>query len=253
MFMADEKTNVGALDDAGLETPGIDAVTDLMEPEDDYELRQDRYQELSDEIDMRSFATDSFVYTQNGGRDEFWVVDYDEFESYLKNEVPEGKEYIAVFGGWNIFGELCDLQFQCDSWGTTEDFLICFSCGSAINIGDYYNPDIRFDSDYYGGYICAHCVKDNPGEYLGELSNSPTEANEILSDDDLEALGYELIKSWDRYDRHDEYIRKCELDDFLSVNPNGEAIFDDVDHFTFRMWAKTSTLSKRDAADDDEM
>lgn len=252
--MPNMKTNIEAssASGVGLGPADIDADGDLMEPED--ELNQGAYQELSDQIDMRSFATDSFVYKPDGARDEFWVVDFDEFEHYLKNDMPEGADYIASLGGsWNIFGELCDLQFPYNSWGTTEDFLICFCCGSAINIGDYYNPDVYYDSDYYGGYICAHCVRDNPSEYLGSLTNSPTEANEILSDDDFDDLGYELIKSWDRYDRHDEYIRRCELDDFLAANPAGEAIFDDVDHFTFRMWAKTSTLSKHGDSDDDEM
>lgn len=204
---------------------------------------------LTDTIDMHSFASLSFTYDGAGGRDDFWVVDFQYFQDYMAEEFPEGEEILRDNGAYNLFERLCELQFEDGMWGIADDYITCVNCNSAIYVGDY-SRDAYFSSD--DGYVCEHCVKSDPGDYLQHLTNNVYSYNDILRETDLEDLGYEIYWSCSKFDSHDSSVLQGNLSDFLAENPGGEAIFDETDHWDFRMWVKTDTLAKRaDEADDE--
>lgn len=77
-------------------------------------------------------------------------------------------------------------------WGFMDEYSVCDSCGNIIRTEpDSYSwvADYWLDRDN-GAIYCEDCVKEDPTEYLHELVNNPQMANTILTDDELEDIGF---------------------------------------------------------------
>lgn len=80
-------------------------------------------------------------------------------------------------------------------WGFEEEYRLCSCCGSVIRI----TPDSAFwKQDFYIDYefcavTCGDCVRADPKrkqEYIEYLSDNSDRANTILTETDLETVGF---------------------------------------------------------------
>lgn len=122
-------------------------------------------------------------------------------------------------------------------WGFSDEYAVCDKTGKLIRTEpDSYSwtPDF-FVNDRTGEIVCGDYVRDNPEEYIEWLLSNPEErANTILSEDDLEAAGFEKVEGdyesgwYDRNDSPAEILEKAreEYPDALFIfNITGQGQF----------------------------
>lgn len=125
------------------------------------------------------------------------------------------------------------------SWGFADEYTRCDECGKVIRTepdSKHWTPD--FWVDYENGYVvCGDCVRNNPQEYLIDLTNNSDKANTILDDGDLTANGYvklddEYESGW--YGKNDN--PQDILENLLNEHPSGQFIFSITNQQQFGTW-----------------
>ena len=117
-----------------------------------------------------------------------------------------------------------------DNWGFSDEFYICSECNKAIRTTDGYAHIKVWIGD--GFCMCEDCVRANASDYIEDLTNDYTRANLILSENELNGLGFykqnEEHYASGLYHRHDnpkqifEKIRETnpDVDILFSINEN---------------------------------
>lgn len=117
------------------------------------------------------------------------------------------------------------IEFATDGkWEYSDETFVCDGCGQLFRI-DYYGYQNFYMGD--GFILCPDCMKEEPETYLETLINNYRNANTLLTETELEELGFEKIgeeyeNGW--YGRSDN--PKEILDRILAEEPYTEVIFD---------------------------
>ena len=120
-------------------------------------------------------------------------------------------EWLKTFNQWvrekhpEIVGQLHEEAYNYENswvdyltnreWGFEDEYCLCSVCGSVIRI---VADSAFWKADYYIDFeacavVCGDCVRTKPEQkesYVDWLLNSPERANTILSQKDLETMGF---------------------------------------------------------------
>jgi len=193
---------------------------------------------------------------------------YDSGVDFQEAEDEDGKVFLIVYG-WDTIKQMQQIikpdfkpEDEYDTsvidnlkdveWGFSDEWSRCDECGKVIRT----QPDsYSFVPDYWvtdGEILCGDCVRGNHAEeYVQSLINKERLANTILTDDNLEELGFIRIESdfesgW--YDRNDS--PKEILQTALDKHPNGEFLFSISGQAQFatqfELWAREESLEEEE-------
>lgn len=191
---------------------------------------------------------------------------YDSDVDFQEAEDEDGKVFLIVYG-WDTIKQMQQIikpdfvpedkydtsvidNLKDVEWGFSDEWSRCDECGKVIRT----QPDsYSFVPDYWindAELLCGDCVRDNHAEeYAQSLINKERLANTILTDDNLEELGFIRVESdfesgW--YDRNDS--PKEILQTALDKHPNGEFLFSISGQAQFatqfELWAREESLEE---------
>lgn len=203
------------------------------------------YISLFDDVPIQEFGNESFFYDgydSTLGEYRKIPVFVANFNNFLECDLPDE---LSLDDEWALFSDIMDKKTAewADGaiWVDDEDYLICNSCGSAIQwsflTGRPRNDPYWQDDEC--NIICAHCVRQNPAEYLAWLSKDPlSRSNDILDEDDLEELGYtRYSRTYNTRMTNSEKSRM--LADARETYPGHDCIFDISDSDCLALWVRT--------------
>lgn len=153
-------------------------------------------------------------------------------------DYPEDLEVQKYFTAW------LDYLTQ-GMWGFSDEYSVCEHCNRAFRT----SPDsYSWTANYWlgdGFIICDECVKEDfAEEYLESMHNNPKIANTILSDNEMENIGYEKVNA-DNYESG--WYGTCDdpqeiLEKEMEINPEYDYVFSVCGsgqfHTYFDLWRK---------------
>lgn len=109
--------------------------------------------------------------------------------------------YVCIFD-WNeldhqdyikITSKLREMSYD-DAFD--DQYSLCGDCCKFVSTQPGYYGDLELPIvlESCGELICPDCVRNNPNDYIEEIKNDPRRANHILSDSQLEELGWKKIR-----------------------------------------------------------
>lgn len=228
-------------------------VPGMKESEHNHTMKENKLIEAQEKIELTSDIINAL---------------YDEGVDFQEAEDENGNVFLIVYG-WDTIKQMQQIikpdfvpEDEYDTsvidnlkdveWGFADEWSRCDECGKVIRT----QPDsYSFVPDYWvndSEILCGDCVRNNHAEeYAQSLINKERLANTILTDDNLEELGFIRIESdfesgW--YDRNDspKEILKTALD----KHPNGEFLFSISGQAQFatqfELWAREESLEDDD-------
>ncbi len=103
---------------------------------------------------------------------------YNDIPLFLADKQINPDKYISID---NIF----------DEWGFSDSYLICDHCNNSICLNTYDKPYYHIFKD--GFIMCGNCIREDKAfsnQYIDELINNYKRANTILTDNNLENIGF---------------------------------------------------------------
>lgn len=110
-----------------------------------------------------------------------------------------------------------------ENWVFSDESFVCDGCYKLFRNGDYYANYCIGD----GFILCPDCMREEPETYLETLINEPTHANTLLTEKELEDLGFERVgEKYENglYEGMNDDPKKI-LEEILTANPNVEVVF----------------------------
>ena len=132
-----------------------------------------------------------------------------------------------------------------DNYGFYDEYYICSECNKAFKTNNGYATAKVWLGD--GFCLCANCVKEDPTEYINERLNNPDKMNVILSDSELEQLGFKKLNDehyengyYGIHDNPSKLYAKAKQD-----YPNSSILFSIYENYNpyateFDIWIKES-------------
>ena len=197
----------------------------------------------------------SFAVTMDG--EDFTLVNYDSFveglmERFGVEAVREAESEYADKSLSALFDDLCDEKFGACNWGYEENYSECCSCHAWIDTEDLYDDDYWVNDD--GDFLCGACVRESPGQYLASMADNVHSESELLTADEFEGNGWELVDSLNTFDPFPRTPRERTemLSRMREERPGWHFIFDasciNAYPHEYRIWGK----SESDPDDDSE-
>lgn len=188
-----------------------------------------QYMDLLREILVETDWNYGSIYEDGDGYNEevFIFEGYGEYTVKNLNELCKAKlkaNDIDTYPDYDREDYYIDL-ITGDNWGYYDSYFVCEECYKA------YYQDGYSAANYWVGdgfIICEDCVKENyKEEYVEYLANNPKHCNTILSEEDLEDMGYEKVNG-DTYENglygtNDDPTEIYEL--LNKAYPNSDVVF----------------------------
>lgn len=202
----------------------------------------------------------SFDVTLNG--EDFTLVNYDSFveglmEQFGVDAVREAQSEYAEKSLNALFEDLCDEKFGACNWGNEEYYSECCSCHAWIDTEDLYEEDYWVSDD--GAFLCGACVRENPGPYLNAMTDSAYSESRLLTADEFEDNGWELVDSFSTFDPYPR--TPSERQEILSrlrgEHPGWHFVFDascigSYPH-EYRIWGQPGSNPEDDDSEEDDI
>lgn len=157
----------------------------------------------------------------------------------------------------SVFEDICDEKFGEYNWDYYHHYGECEGCNKWVCTEDLYEQDWWVSPE--GGFYCGDCVRRAPGRYIEWLTDSAFNVNQLLTYDELDGDGWQIVDTYDLYGSVPYPRSKSDREEILhsmqAAHPGAHFIFDEsvlanYPH-EYRIWAKGISEDGSEEEDDE--